>query len=579
MGSGGGYNIIVRPVFAAVTILAAFLAVTLVAARHDARYSTAQAVRDLSAGRLPDYSLSTDSQRLDLSKVFSRCAPTIRTDVVLEIAVAEIEAANALPGGAQEIDARFEGLALEHVDIPLVQYRSAGHFLGRLQEAVKAGGKSRGTAGGAGEFAATARRHLLAAIDRDGENSVYYYEMAYSYLAEGDTGKAAQWFGEGRRASRFAAGDEQILSGCERLSTIAEIPMLEKMLVLYQACRPEAGTAGLAFRMEALVSGLLADAQRRKAYDSDGYSTLMLGVEDLAAKLLQNAKVLRQAQAALVAEGLMWRQAARDGVRENDEGLLAEARKRLVEASYRYVLVGWLRARAGLLPQQAIVELDTPLDLRLDFSGIMQGTARVLLLATIVLLGAAVIARALAVRLACFRQPALALVTLAAFTFLAYGGCFLSLAGERARVQDGVTRRLKVALEAPRYLREHGQPSSAAEYDVAATREMLGCFEYTLQASRVLAYVGTRECFDTLIEALDSPKIGTPWDVAVVLQEATGLDFGYRVSGSKAANYEAIRAWREWWKVNRDRFPEKPSAGELAEGNRRQDDSAGVRTR
>jgi len=87
---------------------------------------------------------------------------------------------------------------------------------------------------------------------------------------------------------------------------------------------------------------------------------------------------------------------------------------------------------------------------------------------------------------------------------------------------------------------------------------MLFTFDYTLQAARVLAYVGTRDCFDALIEGLDDPKNPSVGEIAVVLRESTGRDFGYRVTNSNSANYEAVRAWKQWWRENRSTFPESP---------------------
>jgi hypothetical protein len=407
---------------------------------------------------------------------------------------------------------------------------------------------------------------------------VYYYEMAYSCLVSGDTAMAAQWFLEGQEASRFSPGDAEVLAVSHAIARETGLPPLEKALVLYRVCRAEPGATGLPSRMETLVSNLLSRAEDARDADGKEHDKLMFAIEDLSDKLFQNAKVLRQTQASLVVDGLMWRQSARNAVKQGDEGLLFEARKRLAEASYKYVLIGWKRSQVGLFPQQSIVELDTPIELRLDFSPLMQRAAIVLLIVTLALLAAAALVGAVALKLITLRQPALALVTLAAFTALAYGGCFVSLASERNRVTDAVAARLTVALETPELLRQRGQPSNAAQYDTAIVREMLPIYDYTLQAARVLAHVGTRDCFDTLIEALDSPKLASPAEIAVVLWEATGQDFGYRVNGQKSTNFEAIKAWRQWWKANRDTFPEKPAVGELASAREIRDSSRATGT-
>jgi len=277
---------------------------------------------------------------------------------------------------------------------------------------------------------------------------------------------------------------------------------------------------------------------------------------------------LRQSQASLVTAGLIWRTAARRAAERSDAALLVQARKKLTEASYRYVLAGWRRASAGLHAQQAIVELDTPVKLRLDFSATMQHAAASLLLFVVVLVVPAALMSPFCVSAKSLRQPALALATLAAFALLAYSGCFLSLVGERARVESALAARLAVTRDTPAFLRAKGQPASRASYDLKIAREMFPRFDYTLQAGRVLAYVGTRDCLQLLVDSLDSPDMAFPGEVAIILREATGQDFGYRVTASKSSNYAAVRAWRQWWKENRHLYPETLQPALIADSPR-----------
>jgi hypothetical protein len=530
------------------------------------------ALADLSSGKLPGESIASSLDEVNVAPGLRRVASFASSDSLLALAAIEMKAAGVTDPRPDPADVAgdFERLADEYPAVPLIQYRCGSYLLTRIQLAIrdfqrlKAEPDASAFCSATAALALQARAYFARAAELDQENSVYYYDTAYSYLAQGDAAAAEAWFARGAQARRFETGDDVVLSACQRLVSAAGAPGLEQKLADYHVSRYAPSFLGA--RMETLAAQMLTSASALGP-ESPAYSDRMMALEDLGDKLFQSADVLRQSQASLVTAGLVWRQAARDAARRDDDHLAAEAQKRLAEASYRYLLIGWQRASEGLLPQQAVVELDTPVDLRLDFSRAMQRIASALLVVTLALLAVAALAGVASVKWAKIRQGALAAVTLCAFTFLAYAGCFYSLASERSRTSDGLEKRLAVIKSAPEYLRQNGQPSSRADYDLEIAKSMLPSYDYTFQAARVLAYVGTRDCFDTLIAALDDPKVPSPGEVAVALRDATGRDFGYRVENSRSANYEAVRAWREWWKDNRDSFPETVSATPGAPAN------------
>jgi len=90
---------------------------------------------------------------------------------------------------------------------------------------------------------------------------------------------------------------------------------------------------------------------------------------------------------------------------------------------------------------------------------------------------------------------------------------------------------------------------------------MLPVSNYTMQAARVLAYVGTRGCYRSLIDTLSDPNFGAPGEIIAVLREETGAGFGFDSRGPRARNQEAIIAWQRWWDENRASFPESLDEG------------------
>jgi hypothetical protein len=282
----------------------------------------------------------------------------------------------------------------------------------------------------------------------------------------------------------------------------------------------------------------------------------LVTVEDLSAKLLHTAQVIRQSQAGLVTAGLLWHNVAEKAALRKNSELATTARAQIAKACYRYLVLGAERHSAGFPPQQGIIELDIPLDLRMPFSPTAQRLAGVLLMFIVVLALPAAAVGIAALRLRPARQLALSLATLAVFSALGYAASFYSTAVERSRAKTGIEARLALVRLAPERLRSCGELESTADFDAQLAKSMLTTMNYTLQASRVLAYIGTRDCYEAMIHALSEKSTITTSEVVRVLREETGRDFGYRRGGSRSANLEAIQAWRDWWRAARETFPE-----------------------
>jgi len=555
----------VRPIFVVATGLALFLGVLVGALRNDARYYTRSALVDLSAGRAPGDYLASGIDKIDLSPALMwYAAPPAGKDPVPALAVAEMEAAGVLSSEADPVavSVRFQELLKQYPASPLVHYRYAAYLLSRVQvneremRGLAPGGRrAQAIRASRAELVAEARRRLQAAGAIDPENSLIYYEMAYSHLALGDANAAFKWFARGAAASEFDAGDDVVLGAAARLVTEAKVPPLEARVAVYRVA--ESAPSFLAGRMETLAASLLSDAViGDRARDRDAYVNYMAPFEDLSDKLFQTAAVLRQSQASLVTAGVTWRRISKDAALHADASLSGAARDALVRANYRYLLVGWRRQAAGFPAQQGIVELDAPFDLRLPFSRTAQAAARYILVAACVFLFPAIVVGVISMRVRALRQPALSLAVLLAFSILAYSACFLSVASERAGVSRSLDRRIELLRKLPDFLRREGQPGTPAEFRTDIPKDMLYSVGYTASAGKVLAYVGTRDCLETLVNALSDPRIAAPGEVAAVLKEATGADFGYNAKAPKAEREKAVEAWRQWWQQHRDQFPE-----------------------
>ncbi len=577
----GGYKTCMRRPFLVITILGAIAAAVLGILRREPLYYAQMGAGDLLDGRFPGRYLAASIDEVNLAPAVSRLRDRAAGDREPSEALALIEmrAAGVLSTRPDPniISLEYQELLKQYPNSPLVHYRYGAWLLTRLQclaaekrralstsAAQKPGGrKSVKDDLEAVDLVRRARMELFAAAQADQHNSLPLYEIAYSYLAFGDTGEAALWLEKAMDAPEFDAGDDVVIAGCAKAVMHCKAPALEGLISTYRVARY--APSYLAARMETLVSGLLSD-KVRAGYVGPGrdYLDYLVGFEDLTVKLFESAEVLRQSQASLVTAGILWRKVAGEAASKGDKELSAIARSRLAEASYRYLLVGWRRATVGLPPQQGIVNLDIPLDLRLPFSATAGRIAGVLFVLVIVLALPALVLAGAAIRVKALRQVVLSLVTLAVFAALGYSASFYSTFRERSRTAAGLEKRLRLLCDTPKMLRSEGEPQGPADFRSDVAKAMLPITNYTLQAGRVLAYIGTRDCYEDLIDALTDPNVGRPSEVISVLREETGQDFGYSRNASRKARDEAIRAWRTWWHSKRDSFPDAPTCPAVA---------------
>jgi len=168
------------------------------------------------------------------------------------------------------------------------------------------------------------------------------------------------------------------------------------------------------------------------------------------------------------------------------------------------------------------------------------------------------------------RQLAISLAVLGVFALLGYCASFYSTLSERSRVTRNLSARVRLLRSAPTAMRGIGDLASRSDYDPRIARRMLNVYNYTLQAGRVLAYIGTRDCVESLIEALDHPEKARSSELIHVLREETGLDFGFDARHPRAANLQALAAWKNWWQRAQSSYPETleaaPAAGDTSAG-------------
>ncbi|MCD6404369.1 MAG: hypothetical protein J7M19_00920 [Planctomycetes bacterium] len=565
-----------RP-FLVITILGAIAAAVLGILRREPLYFAQMGAGDLVDGRFPEQYLAASIDEVNLAPAVSRLRGRAAGDRQPSeaLALVEMQAAGVLSAYPDPniISLAYQELLEQYPQSPLIHYRYGAWLLTRLQcvaaekrrasiaSPVREPGGARKPVGEdleAVDLARRARMELFAAAQADQHNSLPLYEIAYSYIAFGDTDEATGWLERAVDAPEFDAGDDVVIAGCAKAVTRCKAPPLEGLISTYRVARY--APSYLAGRMETLVSGLLSDKVRAEYVGSEyDYLDYLVGFEDLTVKLFESAEVLRQSQASLVTAGILWRKVAAEAASKGDERLRAAARSRLAEASYRYLLVGWRRAAAGLPPQQGIVDLDIPLDLRLPFSKWAGRIAGALFVLVVVLVLPALVLGVAAIRVKALRQLALSLATLAVFAALGYSASFYSTFRERQTTATGLEKRLRLLCETPEILRAEGEPQGPADFRSDVAKTMLPITNYTLQAGRVLAYIGTRDCYEELIDALTDPNVGRPSEVISILREETGQDFGYSRAASREVRDEAIRAWRTWWHSKRDSFPEAPT--------------------
>lgn len=537
------------------------------------------ALADISALRLPGNYLATSVDEPNIGPAVEEFLERMRDEPDPRLALASIEmyAAGVLSAAPdpEEVSFLYQGLSDRWPNEPLVNYRHAAYLLLQLQQLTAKAPKNSpldetlGTAGAARaeDLAMRARRELQRVAFSDQNNSVVQYETAWSYLVLGDDVKAMAWFEKGLEKPEFDPGDESVLGYCARLTTLAGIPSMEGLISIRQVSRFQ--PSYLAARMEALCSRLLSDSVIRTREFSDiEYANYLAAFEDLGEKLFHTAGVARQMQSSFVTSGILWQKMLDESSAIGDEELHAVARKQMAQVSYRYLLLGWQRGAAGLMPQQSVVELGIPIDLRLPFSKTAQTIGAALLTTMIVILLPALLAGFAALAVKSLRELALALFVLFIFSGLAYSASFYSVVRERASTTSALEKRLAVILSSPEFVRENGQPASPADFRTDITKEMLYTLNYTTQAGRVLTYVGTRDCYDALVDSLSKPDLVRSVEVMRVLEEATGVDFGFDIYGSRSEAFDAARAWQRWWRVNRESFPETAGSPSGAPGPR-----------
>jgi len=535
------------------------------------------ALRDLSELRMPGEYLASSIEESHLAPAVASfldsAAPA--SDPSQALAVIEMHAAGIFTPDPDpvRVSVQYQELLKAWPDSPLVHQRYGAYLLTRLQQmALKEPNhkfapapSANGAFSEAEDIAEEAQRELEKAVEIDPHNSLAYYDLAWSHMIFGDTVKAAQWLYKGLDRAEFDSGDDVVLGGAARVLTGAGVPQLEAYLAAYKLA--EFQPSYLAGRVEALTSVLITDkATTELKLRGSAYGNHLAAIEDLSDKLLQTAFVLRQTQSSFVTSGILWRKVLAE-TPESNPALREAARKRLAETSYRYVLVGWERAGLGLLPQQSVVELDTPLDLRLPFSSGIHFVSSFLFVAMVVFLLPTVVVGAVSLKFKPARPLAQALCVLFVFTGLAYSASFYSTVNERSRVARSLDSRLRVICQSPDYVRDNGQPEKLSDFRTDIPKKMLFTFDYTMQAARVLAYVGTRDCYDALINSLTDPHMQQPTEVINALEEETGTSFGpggqLSANSSKADTEKAISSWRKWWQDNRKSFPE--TAVEAAE--------------
>jgi hypothetical protein len=489
-------------------------------------------------------------------------AHTADVEPTERLAAVELMAAGVLADRPDPnvVSLEYERLLEDYPESPLIHYRYGAYLLGVLQKTLKTctADQVEERADELADFIRRARMELIASAEIDPHNSLPYFEMAFSHYALADEARAVEWIAKAVEAPEFDAGDDVVLAGASKLMMDAHIPPLEAHIGVYDLARvaPEA----LGQRMEAMASGLLSErATLRHAVSQSDIIGYMAGFEDMSAKLFHTAEVLRQSQAGLVTSGILWQRAAREALINNDAALAGAARAEMAKASYRYLLIGAHRRAVGLLPQQGVIELDVPLDLRLPFSHAAQKLAGTLFLLMISLLPPLALFAAASLRWKGARQFALSLLVLFIFTALSYTASFYATTTERIRTKAGLEARLVLLREGPAAIGGNGELADPSGFDSEVAKSMLDVPFYTLQAGRVLAYVGTRDCYEELISALDRVQELRVSDIVKVLREETGCDFGYDPAGSRADNMKAIDAWKAWWQTARETFPEAPS--------------------
>jgi len=549
-----------RP-FAVLTILAAAAAVVFGVLRREPVYFARMSAADIASGRFPRAYLTSSIYDVDLAPGVEHFLETAResADATERLAAAEMLAAGLLstPVDPAVVAFEYERLLEDYPNSPLVHYRYGAYLLSRLQRLLSEKGVAftEGADLEVEDLARRARLEFAAAANFDPQNSLLYFETAYSYWATGDREAALEWLERALAAPEFDAGDDVVTSGCARLVMGAGAPELEALLTTYQVSR--VAPSLLAGRMEKMTAGFLSERSMvRRALPHEDFLDFLAPFEDLSVKLFHTATVLRQMQASFVTGGILWRRVAREAALKGDSDLAAAARTQIAKASYRYLLAGAGRAAAGLAPQQGIVELDIPLDLRLPFSRAAQRLAGVFFMFVIVLALPLAGAALASLRIKGARQLALSLGVLAVFSALGYVASFYATAGERARTARGLSTRLEVIMTVPDKVRAAGDLAGKDDFDVEVAKKMLAVPNYTYQAARVLAYVGSRDCFDALMAALEKPDQVRSAEILRVLREETGLNFGYDADGSRSNNYSALRAWLAWWREARDSYPE-----------------------
>lgn len=549
-----------RP-FAVLTIIAAAAALVFGVLRREPLYFARMSAADLADGRFPRAYLASSVDDVNLAPGVEYFLESAResADATEKLAAAEMLAAGLLSPVADPavVSYEYEMLLQDFPNSPLIHYRYGAYLLSHLQRLLREKGITTAQPGDleAEDLARRARIELEAAANIDPRNSLLFFEIAYSYWATGDAPRAARWLERALEAPEFDPGDDVVVQGCARLVINAGAPQLEALMTTYHVS--QVAPSFLAGRMETMTAGFLSDGMMvSQALTHGEFLDFLAPFEDLSVKLFHTADVLRQTQASLVTSGMLWRRVAGEAELTDDKPLRAAARAQLARASYRYLAVGAARSSAGLPPQQGILELDIPLDLRLPFSRSAQRLAGVFLMFVTVLslpLAAAALA---SLKLKGARQLALSLAVMAVFASLGYVASFYAATTERARTIDGLSARLQVIMKAPENVRAAGDLSDRHDFNVQLAREMLEVPYYTLQAARVLAYVGTRECFDALTDALERPDQVRAVEIIVVLKEETGLDFGYDALGERSRNIEALRLWLAWWRASRISYPE-----------------------
>jgi len=555
-----------RP-FAVLTIIAAAAAVVFGVLRREPLYFARMSAADLVSGRFPRAYLASSVDAVNLAPGVGYFLESARksADATERLAAAEMLAAGLLSPGADPaiVSYEYERLLEDFPNSPLIHYRYGGYLLSRLQRLLREKGIAATRPGDleAEDFARRARIELQTAANIDPHNSLLFFEIAYSYWATGDARSAMDWLERALEAPEFDPGDDAVVQGCARLVINAGAPELEALMTTYHVS--QVAPSFLAGRMETMTAGFLSEGTRvSQALTHGDFLDFLAPFEDLSVKLFHTADVLRQTQASLVTSGMLWRRVAAEAELTDDKPLRAAARRELAMSSYRYLVVGAQRASAGLAPQQGIVELDIPLDLRLPFSRAAQRLAGVFLMFVIVLSLPLAAAGLAALKLKGARQLALSLAVLAVFSTLGYVASFYATTTERARTADGLSARLQVIMKVPENVRAAGELPDRSDFNVELARQMLTVPNYTLQAARVLAYIGTRECFDALMEALERPDQVRGAEIIAVLKEETGRDFGYDVRGERSRNLEAVQSWLAWWRASRTSYPETIDAAD-----------------